>query len=308
MNTTTMKYVVAVADERSFTKASKLLMVSQPTLSLNIINLEKKLGIPIFNRSTYPITLTSAGRIYVEWAREAILAEEKMLEQIQKQAAAGDNVIRVATSPHRARALMPDLVKRFHDEFPEYVIQIIETNLADIYQLLDEGRADLALSATNEQDAVEYRIYDLQKEIFLLAAPKSFRITGAPGEGRYPVVMPEQLREYPFVMLEKPSFVGRLMDNLSKAGNFVPIVSAICTRVESAYTLVCREIGASLIPHFYVEKCDQPTDNVDFFQIYGLENACNLSMLHAKDLQLTPALSCLIRLTRELYGETAAAL
>lgn len=302
MNTTTMKYVVAVAEERSFTKASRQLMVSQPTLSLNIINLEKKLGAPIFNRSTYPITLTSVGRIYVEWAKEFILAEEKILEQIRTQVAAGDNVIRVATSPHRARALLPDLVQRFHTVCPEYIIQIIETNLADIYQLLDAGQADLAISATNVQDSIEYQVYNLQQEIFLLAAPKSFQIAGIPGQGKYPVVMPKDLRDYPFVMLEKPSFVGRIMDELSKAGNFLPMVSAICTRVESAYTLVCREIGASMIPHLYVENCTQPIENVDFFQIGGLDAACTLSILHAKDLQMSPALNEFIRLTRELYG------
>lgn len=302
MNTTTMKYVVAVAEKRSFTKAAKHLMIPQPTLSLNIINLEKKLGIPIFNRSTYPITLTSAGRIYVEWAKEAIQAEEKMLEQLKKQAAAGDNVIRIVTSPHRARALMPELVQRFHAEFPEYVVQIIETNLADIYQLLDDGQADLALSATDDQSSLdEYQVYDLQQEIFLLAAPRSFHIPSAPGSGKYPLVEPQQLQNHPFIILESPSVVGKLMDELSKAGNFLPVISAICSRVETAYTLVCREIGVSLVPHLYVEKCEQPRENVDFFQVSGLTPIYKLSILHTKDLQLTPVLSRLIHIAQELY-------
>lgn len=303
MNTTTMKYVVAVAEQRSFTKASKDLMVPQPTLSLNIINLERKLGVPIFNRSTYPITLTSAGRIYVEWAKEAIRAEEKMLEQITKQVATGDNVIRIATSPHRARALMPDLVQRFHAEFPEYVVQIIETNLADIYQLLDDGQADLALSATDDQNSLnEYKVYTLQQEMFLLAAPKSFHLQGIPGDGKYPLVSPQQLQGYPFIVLEKPSVIGKLIDELSKAGNFMPAISAICTRVETAYTLVCREIGISLIPHLYVEKCDQPTEHTDFFQVSSLMPVYSLSILHTKDLQLAPVHKRLIDIAQELYG------
>ena len=82
----------------------------------------------------------------------------------------------------------------------------------------------------------------------------------------------------------------------------MPAISAICTRVETAYTLVCREIGISLIPHLYVEKCDQPTEHTDFFQVSSLMPVYSLSILHTKDLQLAPVHKRLIDIAQELYG------
>ena len=70
MNEKHMQYVLTVLKEGSFTNAAKKLYVSQPSLSQIIKTAESNLGAPIFNRSTDPITLTPAGQLYVEAARQ----------------------------------------------------------------------------------------------------------------------------------------------------------------------------------------------------------------------------------------------
>ena len=70
MNEKHMQYVLTVLKEGSFTNAAKKLYVSQPSLSQIIKTAESNLGAPIFDRSTDPITLTPAGQLYVEAARQ----------------------------------------------------------------------------------------------------------------------------------------------------------------------------------------------------------------------------------------------
>ncbi len=78
MNYNILRYVIMVAEERSFTKAAKKLYISQPSLSQIIKNEEEKLGITLFDRSSYPLTLTDAGKEYVHWARQILAVCENM--------------------------------------------------------------------------------------------------------------------------------------------------------------------------------------------------------------------------------------
>ncbi|WP_297937322.1 LysR family transcriptional regulator [uncultured Campylobacter sp.] len=69
MNLRQMELVLKVASEKSFTKAANALKVPQPSLSQSILNLEKEIGMPLFNRGTNPISLTNAGEIYLSKAK-----------------------------------------------------------------------------------------------------------------------------------------------------------------------------------------------------------------------------------------------
>lgn len=61
-----MEYVYEVYKEKSFSKAAASLFISQPSLSANVKRIEKRIGCPIFDRSTKPLQLTECGRKYIE--------------------------------------------------------------------------------------------------------------------------------------------------------------------------------------------------------------------------------------------------
>ena len=84
MNFNTLRYVVAVAKERNFSKAAQSLYVSQPTLSQNIQALEARLGIQLFDRKKYPIMPTHAGKLYIEFAQQVLLSEPTYYEHRRK--------------------------------------------------------------------------------------------------------------------------------------------------------------------------------------------------------------------------------
>ena len=67
-----LKYIVTTAECQSFTAAAKKLYISQPSLSYVISKVEEETGVLLFDRKTTPITLTYAGKRYVETAREIL--------------------------------------------------------------------------------------------------------------------------------------------------------------------------------------------------------------------------------------------
>lgn len=75
MNVKSLKYFITIAEEQNLTKAAKRLFVSQSTLSLFLRKLEEEAGLPLFDRSKNKLTITPAGRLYAETARELIRME-----------------------------------------------------------------------------------------------------------------------------------------------------------------------------------------------------------------------------------------
>ena len=91
MNDKHIQAILAVLNEGSITGAARKLFVSQPALSQMIKNAENNLGSPIFNRTTDPITLTAAGELYVDAARQILTINgnlEKQIEELKKEASA----------------------------------------------------------------------------------------------------------------------------------------------------------------------------------------------------------------------------
>ena len=72
MNLQQMKYVVMIAEQGSFSRASQVLYITQPTLSNEVKKLEKELGITIFSRNKHGAQVTDAGREFLEYARGII--------------------------------------------------------------------------------------------------------------------------------------------------------------------------------------------------------------------------------------------
>src|SRR5690625_7283366 len=70
-----MRYVLAVAHARSFTRAAEACHVVQSALSQQISKLERELGVPLFSRSSRRVELTAAGAAFVPWARTTLDAE-----------------------------------------------------------------------------------------------------------------------------------------------------------------------------------------------------------------------------------------
>ena len=72
-----IEYIYAVYKERSFSKAARRLFIAQPSLSAAVKRVEQELGLPLFNRSTSPVSLTEAGEYYIKSA-EKIMEIERL--------------------------------------------------------------------------------------------------------------------------------------------------------------------------------------------------------------------------------------
>ena len=159
MNEKHMQYVLTVLKEGSFTNAAKKLYVSQPSLSQIIKTAESNLGAPIFDRSTDPITLTPAGQLYVEAARQVTTISTNLRKQVEELSKEEFGTIRLGISVQRGMELLPELYPRFKKQFPHVGLELHEQGSATMEKSVLEGEVGIALLTTFPRH--EELVYDL---------------------------------------------------------------------------------------------------------------------------------------------------
>jgi len=139
-----LRYVVAAAEHRSFRRAAAALNITQPTLSKRIRELEERLGILLFERSTGGAQLTANGEDFLVVAKR-VLADLDSMENYAKATKAGD-AGRLHIGFYTALAgPLRDMVFGFIQQHPQLDLNIVEDDRVALIPLLDRGSIDIAV-------------------------------------------------------------------------------------------------------------------------------------------------------------------
>lgn len=239
-----LRYFVAVAHERSFSRAAELLHIAQPPLSRQMQQLEDELGVTLIDRSQRPLALTEAGRFFYDQAGQ-------MLRRIDH---ISDETRRIGQS-HRQRFVIgcvgstlyggtPDLVRRMRLYWPDLDIEIREMVSREQVAALREGRIDLGFGRVRFHDPEVERL-TLREERLVAAFP--------PGHPKAAAKEPIALRELegePLIVYPsspRPSFADEILNMLSEV-NVKPRSVTEVRELQTALGMVSAGIGLSLIP------------------------------------------------------------
>ncbi|MFD5176850.1 transcriptional regulator CynR [Nocardia sp. NPDC058379] len=141
-----IRYLLAVADHGNFTRAAESLHISQPTLSQQIKQLERLLGVQLLDRSGRTVRLTDAGRVYAEHARNALRdleAGERAVHDVQDLTRGH---LRVAMTPTITAYLIGPLMDRFHRAHPNVTVAVTETTQDRLEEDLLADAIDLGIA------------------------------------------------------------------------------------------------------------------------------------------------------------------
>ena len=143
-----LRYFVAVADEGNFSRAAAKVRVAQPSLSQQIRKLEAEIGQPLFDRLPRSVVLTEAGRCFIEYARQilASIGDARRCVDELKDAVTGK--LAVGAIPTIAPYVLPELVKKFHKDYPEVTLELVEDVTDGITRRVEAGELDVALAST----------------------------------------------------------------------------------------------------------------------------------------------------------------
>src|ERR1700685_925594 len=169
-----LRYFVAVAEDRHFTRAAERLFISQPALSKQIRMLERQLGAPLFDRGREGVRLTLVGEALLPHARQVLAAWDRgwagAEEAKSKQRAT--LVAGMSTSPGRG-GLLPAIRSRFSALRPEAVVQLRQVGWGDSTAGLADGTVDVAFVWLPLPDPGRYQWVVVAEEQRLVAMPDS---------------------------------------------------------------------------------------------------------------------------------------
>lgn len=163
------KYIYEIYKTRSISKAAVNLFISQPSLSSSVKRYEKQLGYDIFDRKSYPLTLTKKGFLYIEYLEEKFSLERRLEENIKRSDYEAYKKIRINSNNSSAIYTLPLLCKEFTKLYPEANIEISITHGRRIlYENVEKGIADIALDSNNPFSTLEKLKLWEEKYVFLI--------------------------------------------------------------------------------------------------------------------------------------------
>lgn len=264
MNMKQLRYVLALANEGSFSRAAESLGISQPSLSQFIKKLEAQLGVELFDRSNGDVRLTDAGRAYVEIGLQMLDLEHQMEVRLADIAGQKTGTLIIGAAPYRAAGMMPLIAKRFHQRYPGITLIVREGTTAELAEGLERGEYDLCLTLRPE-DGDLFRMEKVLEEELVLAAPREFpALKSEAAEGRkYPAVDVEQLNGLPFVMLTDVQFMQKQLEKMAKRGRLVLRPAAVVKSLGAQIAMVKAGVGVALMPSGIERFCAK--DEVVFY-------------------------------------------
>jgi len=141
-----LRYFVTLADTLHFGRAATLLHISQPPLSRQVAALEEELGVSLLKRSTRLVELTAAGRHFHEQAKRIIAGLETAVRSTQAIERGELGVLRVGFTMAAAWSVLPPLIKRYSDAFPQADVQLSEVLPKELNDALMAGNVDVGIA------------------------------------------------------------------------------------------------------------------------------------------------------------------
>lgn len=136
---------VTVARLGNFTRAAEHLHMTQPTVSQQLAALEAALGAPLVERDTRRLRLTAAGEALLPYGEKMIALSAEAVDAVHTAAGLEESTLRLGAGHTLATYLLPDLLSRFRNDFPQYRAKISVGNTSDLLSLLAGDSIDLAL-------------------------------------------------------------------------------------------------------------------------------------------------------------------
>lgn len=173
-----LEYLLAVADHGSFSTAANYCHVTQPSLSVQIKNLEEELGVMLLNRNEKPLSLTTIGFIVVEQARHAIADFYSIEQRVNEAKKEVSGVVKLAVIPTIAPYMLHLFLPKFMKKYPKVEVEIKEMFTRDMVVALRKGTVDIGVLAGGFVDPAEIEEEVLYKDKFYLYVSQDSPLRG----------------------------------------------------------------------------------------------------------------------------------
>jgi DNA-binding transcriptional LysR family regulator len=240
-----IRYFLAVAEERNFTRAAARVGIGQPPLSQQIKDLENEVGAALFHRIPQGAELTDAGRAFLEhvWA---IPPQAERAVRAARRAARGEiGSLRVGyTGSAPFNPIVTAAIRSFKHAYPNVDLSLEESNTGRLLAGLRDSSLDAVFLRSEDLGNDDLQLHPLSEEAMLVVLP------AAHPAAKSSSVDLRQLRDEPLILTPRgvgQTFFATVIATCREAG-FEPVLGQPAPQMGSVVNLVAAELGYSLVP------------------------------------------------------------
>lgn len=290
-----LRYFVAVAEEKSFNKAAARLYISQPPLSRQIKQLEEEMGVTLIDRENRPLKLTEAGGFFYDHAIQ-ILKKSDDLRAMTIRKGNFDNSLSIGFVSSILYGILPKVIARFREVYPNIEIKLHELNSWQQTQGLIDGKIDVGFGRLLFEDASIRRLL-LREENLVVAVPIGHSFSK---EKRNSVSLMDLTNEdlllYPTA--PRPSFIDYVLE-LFEARHLKANYFSEVRELHIALGLVAAGEGLTIVPKTLEHLRSQEVTYIPFEDGH-LTSPIVMSVRHFDKSEL---LKTLLDVTYQIYDE-----
>ena len=309
-------YVYEVYKERNFTRAAEKLFISQPSLSVAIKNIEKKIGADLFERMGNNVRLTEVGEAYISSTKQIIAAEKEFLDRINDINNLKTGKIVVGGTNYLSSYVLPRVINQFNRLYPYIEVELVEANSYNLATMIRNEQIDIIIDSFDEK-MDDYQGFFLSSEDILLCVPKDRKINEKLNQFQ---IEPESFyngnvsikdveavpikifEDEKFILLKKGNDMYKRAMNFFNADDIEPKVVYRVDQLNISYALADSGIGLCFITDTFL-KYGRCSNNVFLYKVKNEHYSRNLYIAHKKNRYCTKAMAEFIRITKEMLGE-----
>ncbi|MBM7659548.1 DNA-binding transcriptional LysR family regulator [Bacillus mesophilus] len=257
MQTSECKLLVTLAEEMNMRKAAERLFVSQPALSQRVQSIEKNWDTQIFIRSQKGLTLTPAGEKIIEYARDVVIKEEKVKEEIHSLNTMVHGTLKLAVASIIGQHWLPNVLKQFVQKYPHAKISLITGWSSEILKHLYEGQVHVGIiRGTPDWKGVKHHI--LADTLYLV-------------DTEIKSLDELQSTERPFIQFKSDStYYQEIQDWWHRQFDHPPKRTIVVDQIETCKQMAFHGIGYAILPSITFHEDDPAVYKIPLFDETGL--------------------------------------
>ena len=255
MNIRQLRYFVSVAQHLSFTEAARHLYISQPSLSEQIIELEKSLGVRLLIRTTRSVKLTSAGEVLLKEAQSFLAKADELVEKTQRANAGFTGTLKIGFLGAPTKKYLPQLINQFRRNYPNIDVNLVQFTSAPLQEALEHGSLDIGFTRPFE---VPHPAGLVWRYVYIEPLTVVMRYD-------HPLAPQTKLNfaaiaREPFVMLsrEEATYSFDLMMQVCANRKFIPTIVKQTRGMEAVLLEIEAGTGISIVPRSVVQAYASP--------------------------------------------------
>ncbi len=292
-----LRYLVALAEERNFTRAAAREHVAQPALSQQIRRLEEEFGLTLVERTTRRVSMTGAGELLVARARRILAEIGAARAELQGLAGVQTGHVSIGAMHTMGPVDVSLALAMFRERYPRVELTVREQSSEELAEMLRVDELDLAfLSVTERIESHGLGLQRLVSEELVVVLPHDHRL------GNRHTLRMAQLADEQFISYRVGARLRELLVTAGRAAGFEPRVTLESNESQRIRRLVARGLGVAILPR---SDAEGPGADVAVAALVEPALTRDITLAWRDGRRLAPAAAAFLELSRAAFAELA---